>query len=241
MTTTKLIFEGPDTLVYWKESGIPTVPLRSTIDGRTLLSIAAAYNPEVRCCHGANEWEGGVIHRLDTLTKGLVLIARNQKAYNATGGNFVYNGQTIALTKYDRFYKVDTLASVPMGNHLKFDPAYVDTLLATDLQPVALEEPTLLRSDGYDCMYIHQAIAAKGKCVYQAKGSGAKELFVVAENGGTINLVVKNPKNKVEVKDASSAGKPSAEVTWSMPRFSDYSIEVENTSDKDISVIIVTN
>lgn len=165
----------------------------------------------------------------------------NQKAYNATGGNFVYNGQTIALTKYDRFYKVDTLASVPMGNHLKFDPAYVDTLLATDLQPVALEEPTLLRSDGYDCMYIHQAIAAKGKCVYQAKGSGAKELFVVAENGGTINLVVKNPKNKVEVKDASSAGKPSAEVTWSMPRFSDYSIEVENTSDKDISVIIVTN
>lgn len=165
----------------------------------------------------------------------------NQKTYNATGGNFVYNGQTIALTKYDRFYKVDTLASVPMGNHLKFDPAYVDTLLATDLQPVALEEPTLLRSDGYDCMYIHQAIAAKGKCVYQAKGSGAKELFVVAENGGTINLVVKNPKNKVEVKDASSAGKPSAEVTWIMPRFSDYSIEVENTSDKDISVIIVTN
>ena len=165
----------------------------------------------------------------------------NQKVYQTTGGNFVYNGQTIALTKYDRFYKVDTLASVPMGNHLKFDPAYVDTLLATDLQPVALEEPTLLRSDGYDCMYIHQAIAAKGKCVYQAKGSGAKELFVVAENGGTINLVVKNPKNKVEVKDASSAGKPSAEVTWIMPRFSDYSIEVENTSDKDISVIIVTN
>ena len=81
--TTKLIFEGPDTLVYWKESGIPTVPLRSTIDGRTLLSIAAAYNPEVRCCHGENEWEGGVIHRLDSLTKGIVLIARSQKAYDA--------------------------------------------------------------------------------------------------------------------------------------------------------------
>ena len=38
MTTDKthLVFEGPDTLVYWKESGIPTVPLRNTIDGRTL-------------------------------------------------------------------------------------------------------------------------------------------------------------------------------------------------------------
>ena len=81
--TTKLIFEGPDTLVYWKESGIPTVPLKTTIDGRTLLSIAAAYHPEVVCCHGENAWEGGVIHRLDNLTKGLVLIARSQKAYDA--------------------------------------------------------------------------------------------------------------------------------------------------------------
>ena len=81
--TTKLLFEGPDTLVYWKESGIPTVPLKTTIDGRTLLSIAAAYYPEIRCCHGDNEWEGGVIHRLDNMTKGLVLIARTQKAYDA--------------------------------------------------------------------------------------------------------------------------------------------------------------
>ena len=165
----------------------------------------------------------------------------NQKVYQTTGGNFVYNGQTIALARYDRFYSVDTLASVPMGSHLKFDPAYVDTLLATDLQPVELDGPTLLRSDGYDCMYIHRAIAAKGKCIYKSKGSGSKELFVVAENGGTVNLTVKDAKNKVEVKDASSAGKPSAEVTWSMPRFGDYSSEVENTSDKDISVIIVTN
>lgn len=81
--TTKLIFEGPDTLVYWKESGIPTVPLKNTIDGTTLLSIASAYFPEIVCCHGDNEWEGGVIHRLDNLTKGLVLIARSQKAYDA--------------------------------------------------------------------------------------------------------------------------------------------------------------
>ena len=83
ITDTRLIFEGPDTLVYWKESGIPTVPLKSTIDGRTLLSIAAAAYPEIRCCHGENPWEGGVIHRLDNPTRGLVLIARSQRAYNA--------------------------------------------------------------------------------------------------------------------------------------------------------------
>ncbi len=83
ITDTHLVFEGPDTLVWWKESGIPTVPLKNTIDGRTLLSIASAYFPEIRCCSGVNTWEGGVVHRLDNLTKGLVLIARNQKAYDA--------------------------------------------------------------------------------------------------------------------------------------------------------------
>ena len=83
ITDTHLVFEGPDTLVWWKESGIPTVPLKNTIDGRTLLSIASAYYPEIRCCSGPNTWEGGVVHRLDNLTKGLVLIARNQKAYDA--------------------------------------------------------------------------------------------------------------------------------------------------------------
>lgn len=82
-TDTHLVFEGPDTIIWWKESGIPTVPLKNTIDGRTLLSIASAYYPEIRCCHGDNPWEGGVVHRLDNLTKGLVLIARNQKAYDA--------------------------------------------------------------------------------------------------------------------------------------------------------------
>ncbi len=76
------VFEGPDTLVWWKESGIPTVPLRDS-EGETLLSIAARENPEILGCHGQNEWEGGVIHRLDSLTQGLVLIARKQKAYDA--------------------------------------------------------------------------------------------------------------------------------------------------------------
>ncbi|MDY5930954.1 MAG: RNA pseudouridine synthase [Candidatus Ornithospirochaeta sp.] len=84
MTTgeTRLLFEGPDTVIYWKESGIPTVPLKSS-SNRTLLDIASEDYPEVRSCHGMNEWEGGVIHRLDSLTKGIVLIARNQKAYDA--------------------------------------------------------------------------------------------------------------------------------------------------------------
>ena len=166
----------------------------------------------------------------------------NQQEYQQTAGNFTYKGQTIALAPYDRFNVVDSAsASRPLGSHLRFDPAYVDTLLATDLQPIELDTPPLLRSDSYDCKYTHQVIAAKSKCMYNSKGSGAKELFVVAENGGAVNLTVRNKKNNVEVKDESPQGKPAAEVTWNMPRFSQYDIEIENKSDKDISVIIVSN
>lgn len=178
-------------------------------------------------------------HDLDTLEDCLKEF--NQKTYMASGGDFVYRGETIALTPFSHFYPVDTLAAAPLESHLKFDPAYIDTLLATDLQPIALQSPTLLRSSSYDCMYTHQAIKAHGRCVYRSKGSGPKELFVVAENGGLVNLTVRDKKNQTETKDETPTGKPAAEVTWNMARFGEYEIEIANMSDKDISVIVVTN
>ena len=182
------------------------------------------------------------MERQDTTALQHCLAGFSRQEYLQTGGNFTYKGQTIALAPYDNFTASDPASTgQPLSNHLKFDPFYVDTLLASGLQLVDIETPAPLRSDNYDCKYIHQVIAAKGKCKYKSKGSGNKELFVVAENGGAINLTVRDPKNKVEVKDKSPNGKPSAEAIWKMPRFSQYDVEIENKSDKDISVIIVSN
>lgn len=165
----------------------------------------------------------------------------NLERYYADG-DFVYKGEEIAITTDGRLTRVDSLSTAPVayGNHLKFDPAYVDTLVATDLQPVAFNPPTALRST-YDCMVSHQVIPAGGRSVFASKGSGKKEMFVVAENGGAVNLTVSNPKNQVKVSDGSPTGKPAPQVIWQMPRFSDYTVEVENKSDRDISVIIVVN
>lgn len=161
--------------------------------------------------------------------------------YDAEKEEFTYKDVKINLQPFDRFCARDTAAQVPMGNHLHFDPAYVDTLVATNMQPVALAEAILLRADAYDCKLTHRAIKAHGKCVYYSKGSGNRELFVVAENGGRINLVVRDEKNGQVMQDVSAEGKPSAQVVWKMPRLGTYTIEVENTSDKEISVIIVSN
>lgn len=62
--------------------GLPTVPLKSNPEGDSLLKRISLDFPEVLNVEGKNRWEGGVIHRLDTLTSGLVLVARNNETYN---------------------------------------------------------------------------------------------------------------------------------------------------------------
>ncbi len=81
MTTTELVLEDKDFLVFYKESGLATVPLKAGC-GSSLLSVASSYFPETGEPFSKNYWEGGVLHRLDTLTSGLVLIARNRGFYD---------------------------------------------------------------------------------------------------------------------------------------------------------------
>ena len=77
-----LIHEEPDFLVVDKPSGLPTVPLKDDPKEKaTLLSLVGRMYPEVLSVEGANAWEGGVLHRLDTATSGLVVIARNREVY----------------------------------------------------------------------------------------------------------------------------------------------------------------
>ncbi|MBO5770765.1 MAG: RNA pseudouridine synthase [Spirochaetales bacterium] len=79
--TTKIVYIDDELLVAYKDSNIPTVPLKSN-SGASLLSELAKEYPEILSCHGKNEWEGGILHRLDTPTRGLVIAARNQESYD---------------------------------------------------------------------------------------------------------------------------------------------------------------
>ncbi|MDR2418937.1 MAG: RNA pseudouridine synthase [Treponema sp.] len=49
----------------------------------SLLDWCAAQFTELRRVHGKHPWEGGVLHRLDYETQGLILLARTQEALDA--------------------------------------------------------------------------------------------------------------------------------------------------------------
>lgn len=77
-----VLYEDPSFLIVDKPAGLPTVPLKdSPPDEETLLTQVGASFPEVLTVNGRNSWEGGMTHRLDTPTSGLVVIARSNEAY----------------------------------------------------------------------------------------------------------------------------------------------------------------
>ncbi len=78
----ELVYEDHDILVVNKQANLPTVPLKTDSEDKlTLLGLVSRAFPEVLDVGGANAWEGGVLHRLDTATSGLVVIARTTEAY----------------------------------------------------------------------------------------------------------------------------------------------------------------
>ncbi len=73
--------EDPAVLVVDKPAGVPTHPLRPDELGTLANGLVARY-PETRDV-GYRKREPGVLHRLDTDTSGLVVVARNAAAFDA--------------------------------------------------------------------------------------------------------------------------------------------------------------
>ncbi|CEM60739.1 RNA pseudouridine synthase [Treponema phagedenis] len=77
----QLIKESEDFAVLYKPSGMPTAPLRSD-EKNTLIAWFIKREPAAAAVIGKKEIEKGLIHRLDTATSGLVLIAKNQNSFD---------------------------------------------------------------------------------------------------------------------------------------------------------------
>lgn len=82
-TRTRTVYCDDDILIVYKPSKIPSAPLTDNGDEFCLLNIVRKDFPEVIRVKGKIEREGGLIHRLDTPTKGLVMFARTQEAYDS--------------------------------------------------------------------------------------------------------------------------------------------------------------
>ncbi len=76
-----IVAETPSYLVVAKPAGMPSVPLKQGGQDNTLLDTVSSLYPEVRNVQGRNAWEGGVVHRLDTPTCGITVVARTDEAW----------------------------------------------------------------------------------------------------------------------------------------------------------------
>jgi len=77
-----IVYESKELVIADKPSFLPTAPLKNG-GGSCFLSEVAKLFPEILTVKGRQPWEGGLLHRLDTPTSGLVMFARNQEAFDA--------------------------------------------------------------------------------------------------------------------------------------------------------------
>ncbi|MEW6272078.1 MAG: RluA family pseudouridine synthase [Thermodesulfobacteriota bacterium] len=81
----EVVLETADLLAVAKPAGLPTVALRGAA-GDSLAARIAARFPE--CATVGQPGESGLVHRLDTGTSGLLLVARHAGAYAALRAQF---------------------------------------------------------------------------------------------------------------------------------------------------------
>ncbi|MDR0586531.1 MAG: RNA pseudouridine synthase [Treponema sp.] len=86
----EIVGETSSFIVAYKPPRMHSAPLGRDRDGssafKTLLDCVAEIHPEVRSVRGWKPVEGGLVHRLDYETSGLLLVARTQAAMDALRG-----------------------------------------------------------------------------------------------------------------------------------------------------------
>jgi 23S rRNA pseudouridine1911/1915/1917 synthase len=81
MSEPRLLSSTLDWALVWKPHNLPTAPLRPDEAG-TLMAWYLALDPAAAEVRGKKAIEAGLLHRLDTGTAGIVLIARRQAAFD---------------------------------------------------------------------------------------------------------------------------------------------------------------
>lgn len=129
MLSGKIIFEDESFAVLYKPQGIPTAPIKQNETG-TLLHYFLRLRPECMGVRGKKEIEAGLIHRLDTPTSGLVLIAKTQSIYdeliylqekNLIKKTYTAFCQSIPSQKIIDDFKIDTV-TLPYTIKSQFKP-----------------------------------------------------------------------------------------------------------------------
>lgn len=111
-----VIGESSALLFVAKPSGVPVFPPHAEPDGDCVLARLLVARPSQALAFPAG-FEGGIAHRLDTLTSGFVVVAKSVAALE------LVRGEWGKLSKFYRFYSsaqvafVDVVVTAPIAHH----------------------------------------------------------------------------------------------------------------------------
>ena len=103
-------------LVIYKPQGLPSAPLSSD-DKNNALAIALDLFPEIKNVKGLKEIEYGLLHRIDTQTEGLLLIATNQQFFDSiikeqAEGKFIKSYEAISQKDFLNSKKLEGFPAI---------------------------------------------------------------------------------------------------------------------------------
>lgn len=151
--------------------------------------------------------------------------------------------------KYFRGIKRTDKDELPLEGHFIFNTEFVDKVLSGSSLGNFFEEEFSDRSiinNNKESIYLKNCcIAAKDKALYSFRSRGRTELAVVTEPSGLITIRIHDKTNNKWYNDTKDVLKGQSYKTFTidLPRDKICSIEIEitNTTDKDISFVIISN
>lgn len=132
-----VVYEGPDLLAFDKPAGVPVHPIHHS-ERDTLANAMVARHPELQAI-GDEPLFPALLHRIDTLTSGLVLAARTDDTYRAVRACFAARTVT---KEYIALVEGHPPTGQTLVNALAHNPHRRGRMLVVDEKPgVARGEP----------------------------------------------------------------------------------------------------
>ena len=170
MDPLSIVEDSADYLVVYKPRGMHSAPL-SKSDGDSALSRIVTSYPEVGNVQGKNPVEGGLIHRIDKETEGLLLCAKNQDFYDymdACQKKSVFFKEYIAVCDYIPRYSELMVGFPPCSEGALFEREENGFLTVPVSKPMILK--SFFRPYGPGRKAVRPVTSGSGKYAEKKKG-----------------------------------------------------------------------
>lgn len=143
-------------VIIYKPQGLPSAPLSKSDDNCALFQAAELF-PEILNVKGKKEIEAGLVHRIDTVTDGLLLIAVTQDSYD-----FFQK-----LQEENKFIKTYSAKCTYLKNYYELKPGFPENIHFSKIASLKNDQKLILNLES----------------CFRPFGPGRKEVRPVTQNG----------------------------------------------------------